>query len=138
MTQTELTERMERATADAKQATRELHEAIQAASDKLRELKTFLRGTRGEFHEYLASQVEKQAESLHKSILDAIQTATDKVYRRFDKLTAALMDGDDGVGLEQLAKNWRAQAEAAREAALEPSSAVPEFWARERKAGEVR
>ena len=130
-------ERLEQATADARQATRELHEAVQAAGDKLREVRTFLQGTRDEFRKYLAGQVEKEVAALNKATLDAVETATLKVYARFDKLTAALMDGDDGVGLERLAKNWRAQAEAARESALEPA-AIPEFWARERKAGEVR
>jgi hypothetical protein len=126
-------ERLEQATAAAKTATREAHEAIKDLRDAARDARAAKDELAEAVNQRMVSAVEAEVEKLVTATTKAITDAEAAVYRRFDRLTRALMEGEGEESLERLAANWRAQARQAREDQL---SAVPEFWVRGRARAE--
>lgn len=123
-------ERLEAATADARQVLRELHEATQGMRDATREAAAVrtraLEDVVGTIKAEVAEQVQRLAEQTDRAITDAT-TAT---FDRFDRLGDLLLNGKGAEHLERLALNWRRRAEHAREQDREP---VPEVFRRQRR-----
>jgi DNA anti-recombination protein RmuC len=104
-------DRLIAAQASCDQSVRQAHEAIKDLKQLHREVQETIKSWKDTAEAIFNVQVRTEGEKLAQAVKIAIEDATNRVYKRFDKIAAILMGqdkGGTGPDLETLARRVRA------------------------------
>lgn len=105
----ELISRLENATEQARATLRTTHEVIKDLRALQRDLNAFADRVRAEAEKVFKNEVQARVAELQAATEKAIETTTELIYARFDKITNILLGEEaenPGASLEELAEEY--------------------------------